>query len=95
MYICFYNMNHIGDIYFMSLFLNIICEQNKDVKFLYYTINADIFLENNSNLSRIYPNDIIYSNQLVIGDPPENLLNNNVYKLYSALQLVKPKFKQI
>lgn len=81
MYICFYNMNHIGDIYFMSLFMNIICQQNKDVKFLYYTINADIFLENNSNLSRIYPNDIIYSNQLVNGHPPENLLNNNVLKL--------------
>ena len=46
-----------------------------------YTINGDIFLENNSNLSRIYPNDIIYSNQLVNGDPPENLLTNNVLKL--------------
>lgn len=74
-------MNHIGDVYFMSLFLNIICQQNKDVKFLYYTINADVFLENIPNLSRIYPNDIIYSNQLVNGHPPENLLNNNVLTL--------------
>lgn len=81
MYICFYNMNHIGDVYFMALFLNIICQQNKDVMFLYYTINADIFLENIPNLSRIYPNDISYSNQLVNGDPPENLLNKNVLTL--------------
>jgi len=74
-------MNHIGDVYFMALFLNIICQQNKDVMFLYYTINADIFLENIPNLSRIYPNDISYSNQLVNGDPPENLLNKNVLTL--------------
>lgn len=74
-------MNHIGDVYFISLFLNIICQQNKDVQFLYYTINADIFLENIPNLSRIYPNDIIYSNQLVNGQPPENLLNKNVLTL--------------
>jgi len=77
MYICFYNMNHIGDIYFMSLFLNIICKQNETINFLYYTINGDIFLENIPNLSRIYPIENNYSNKLINGNPPESLLNNN------------------
>ncbi len=81
--ICFYNMNHIGDVYFMSLFVNIICQQNKDIKFLYYTINGDIFFENIANLSRIHPNDNFYSNQLINGEPPENLLNNNIITLLS------------
>jgi len=78
MNICFYNMNHIGDIYFMSLYLNIICQQNKSVNFLYYTINGDVFFENIPNLFKISKIEDSYSDKLVNGSPPENLLDNSV-----------------
>lgn len=93
MNICFYNMNHIGDNYFMSLFLNIICQQNKSVNFLYYTINSDIFFENIPNLHRLGKIEDNYSNKLTNGAPPENLLDNSVlsFLLNNKMQLVDIK----
>lgn len=81
MYICFYNMFHIGDVYFMSLFLNIICKQNKNIDFFYYTINGDIFFKHITNLHRLSPNDNNYSSNLVNGQPPEQLLNKSIFNV--------------
>ena len=78
--ICFYNMNHIGDIYFNSLFINLICKQNPDINFLYYFINGDIFFKNIPNIQRICPIENHYLGNIINGSPPENLLNNQVIK---------------
>lgn len=76
--ICFYNLNHIGDIYFSSLFINIICKLNKQYKFYYYFINSDVFFKNISNIQRLSPIEDSYLGNLINGSPPEKLLNNNV-----------------
>jgi hypothetical protein len=76
--ICFYNLNHIGDIYFSSLFINIICKLNKQYKFYYYFINSDIFFKNITNIQRLYPIEDNYLGNLINGSPPEKHLNNNV-----------------
>uniref|UniRef100_A0A6C0H4E1 Glycosyltransferase n=1 Tax=viral metagenome TaxID=1070528 RepID=A0A6C0H4E1_9ZZZZ len=76
--ICFYNLNHIGDIYFSSLFINIICKLNKQYKFYYYFINGDIFFKNITNIQRLYPIEDSYLGTLINGSPPEKHLNNNV-----------------
>lgn len=82
MKICFYNLNHIGDVYFLSLFLNIICKQNENNNFFYYTINGDAFLENINNLTRIYNNiEKDYSDKLINGNAPETLLNNIILNI--------------
>jgi hypothetical protein len=74
-------MNHIGDVYISSIFLKLICNQNKNINFFFYTINGDFFFENIENLTRIYPIQNKYSNYLVNGNPPENLLDNCILKL--------------
>jgi len=81
MSICFYNLAHIGDIYFSSLFINILCKCNKNIDFYYYFINGDIFFENISNIRKICPLDYEYKNKLINGDPPENLINDEIMKL--------------
>ena len=78
--ICFYNMNHIGDIYFNSLFINLICKLNTNFNFFYYFINGDIFFKNIPNIQRICPIENNYIGDIVNGSPPENLLNNQVIK---------------
>lgn len=84
MNICFYNMNHIGDVYFTSFFLNILCNQNKNVNFYFYTINGDYFLEHIKNLNRIYPIENEYSGYLINGNAPEKLLNSNILNVLVA-----------
>jgi hypothetical protein len=81
MEICFYNVNHIGDVYFSSFFINLICKQNSDINFLYYFINGDIFFKNVSNINRIDSIENNYNNTLVNGNPPEDLLNKNILSL--------------
>jgi hypothetical protein len=78
--ICFYNLNHIGDIYFSSFFINLICKQNPYINFLYYFINGDIFFKNIPNIQRICPIENHYLGNIINGSPPENLLNNQVIK---------------
>ena len=80
MNICFYNLKHIGDIYFSSFFINLICKQNPDINFLYYFINGDIFFKNIPNIQRISPIENHYLGNIINGSPPENLLNNQVIK---------------
>lgn len=81
MKICFYTMFHIGDIYMMSFFIKIICELNKDKQFFYYTINGDIFFENIDNIKRINDVKQNYSEKLINGNPPENLVNNDILQI--------------
>jgi hypothetical protein len=79
--ICFYNMNHIGDIYFSSLFINLICKLNKNYNFYYYFINGDIFLKNIPNIQRICPIEDNYVGYISNGSPPEDYLNNKVLQI--------------
>ena len=79
--ICFYNMNHIGDIYFSSLFINLICKLNKKCNFYYYFINGDIFFKNIPNIQRICPIEDNYLGNISNGSPPEDYLNNQVIKI--------------
>ena len=81
MQICFYNMNHIGDIYFSSLFIKIICNLNRDKQFYYYFINGDIFFENIDNIKRLGKIENNYLNNLINGYPPENLVNNEILQI--------------
>ena len=81
MNICFYNMNHIGDIYFSSLFIQLICKLNKHYNFFYYFINGDIFFKNILNIQRISSIEDSYLGNLINGSPPENYLNNQVLTL--------------
>jgi hypothetical protein len=73
-------MNHIGDIYFSSLFIQLICSLNKETPFLYYFINGDIFFENICNIQRLGKRSNIYFNNLISGQPPENLVNNEILR---------------
>lgn len=85
MIICFWNNNHIGDIYFDSIFLHYICKLNSNVQFYYYWLQGDAFVNNILNLSRIFGNKE-YTHNLTEGMPPEcaidmslaNFLGNNM-----------------
>lgn len=76
MKICFYNLAHIGDVYLMSILMNIICKSNKNTQFYYYTILGDTFFKHLKNIKRINEYEE-YNNILVDGSPPENLLKKN------------------
>ena len=78
MSICFYNLYHIGDIYFNYFFINTICNQNPNINFYYYFINGSVFFENIKNISRINPIESKYSDNLIDGYPPEYFLNNKI-----------------
>ena len=95
MEICFYNMNHIGDIYFSYLFINIICKMNLNTKFLYYFINGDIFFKDITNIERITPIEDKYANELINGNPPEDLLDNNILKVLISNNMQSIDYKII
>lgn len=78
MKICFFNTNHIGDIYFSSFFIRRICELNPEVDFYYYCIQGDIFFRGLSNIKRIVMVEPNYYSELVNGEPPEQLLNDSM-----------------
>jgi hypothetical protein len=81
MQICFYNINHIGDVYFSSLFINEICKCNKDINFLYYFIQGDFFFEGIPNIKRIDKLEILYKGELSNGSPPEDLLDKSILNI--------------
>ena len=93
--ICFYNMNHIGDIYFNYFFLNIICKQNPNIHFYYYFINGDVFFENIKNISRIIPVESEYSSNLINGEPPENLLDNKILNILLQNNMQKTAYRKL
>lgn len=78
MKICFYSMAHIGDVYLMSILMNIICKSNKNIQFYYYTILGDTFFKHLKNLKRINEYEE-YNDILIDGNPPENLLKNKLF----------------
>ena len=93
--ICFYNMNHIGDVYFNYFFLNMICKQNPNIHFYYYFINGDAFFENIKNISRIFPIESEYSCNLINGEPPENLLNNKILQMLIKNNMQQTIYKKL
>ena len=97
MKICFYNMNHIGDIYFASIFINIICNLNNNIDFYYYFINGDIFIKNLSNIKSINKLEEKYSNNLINGNPPEDLLDKSLLNILiqNQMQIVGSKILMI
>jgi len=78
MKICFFNTNHIGDIYFSSFFIRKICQLNPEVDFYYYCIQGDIFFQGVSNIHRIDNFQNNYNCELVNGEPPERILDNSM-----------------
>jgi hypothetical protein len=88
-------MTHIGDIYFNYFFLNMICKQNPNIHFYYYFINGDAFFENIKNISRIFPIESEYSCNLINGEPPENLVNNEILQLLIKNNMKKTIYKKI
>lgn len=93
--ICFYNMNHIGDIYFSSLFINLICKMNNDITFYYYSIIGDYFFEKIQNIERINKIENNYSNTLMNGNPPEELLDNSILKILLSNRMEREGAKYI
>lgn len=81
MKLCFYNINHIGDIYFSSLFIKLICNLNKDTQFYYYFINGDVFFENTDNIKRLGKIEKNYLHTLTNGSPPEDVVNNEILQI--------------
>ena len=77
MKICFFNTNHIGDIYFSSFFIRRICQLNPEIDFYYYCIQGDIFFQGVSNIQRINRLQKNYNSELINGEPPEQLLDNS------------------
>jgi hypothetical protein len=51
------------------------------MKFLYYFICGDVFYEKIPNIQRIGEIEENYTNHLVNGNPPENLVNNEILNL--------------
>ena len=77
--IVFYNLNHIGDCYMSSFFINLIVEQNTNINFNYFFIQGDCFIKNRPNISRINKEEFnnSYSRTLQSGEEPEKLINNS------------------
>ena len=94
MKLCFYNMFHIGDIYIYSTLFNVLCELNENVDFYYFAIQGDIFFNKQlKNLKKIGKTNIKYSKELVNGEPPENLLNNDSLKFLESNRMDRCQFK--
>jgi len=77
MKICFFNTNHIGDIYFSSFFIRRICQLNPEIDFYYYCIQGDIFFKGVSNIKRIDQLENSYHRELINGEPPEQLIDDS------------------
>jgi len=54
---------------------------NNDIKFYYYSIIGDYFFEKIQNIERIDKIENNYSDTLMNGNPPEELLDNSILKI--------------
>jgi hypothetical protein len=81
MEICFYSLQHIGDVYVAASFIKMICNLNSDKNFYYYTILGDVFLKDIPNLKKITSLESVYRSDLMNGTPPESLLNDEIIQL--------------
>ena len=79
--ICFYSLQHIGDIYFCSTMINEICKSNPDLQFYYYSIHGTIFFEGISNIKRIDNLESEYIIPIANGEPPENLIDRKLFDI--------------
>ncbi len=94
MKICFYNLNHIGDVYFNSFFIKMICKQNPNMFFYYFSILGDVFFENIKNIKRIYYDiENNYKNKINNGDPPEQLLDKELLNVLLNCKMENIKYK--
>lgn len=85
MKICFYNLLHIGDVYFSSFFIKLLCKLNENKNFYYYNINGDVFYENIPNIQRIFNKiEANYKSILSTESRPEDYLDSS--KLFHHLQ---------
>ena len=87
--ILFYNLNHIGDVYMSSFFINTLVEQNSNINFYYYFIQGDCFLNKKQNLKRINNCESVYSKDLQSGEPPEDLTNSDFLNILLGNQFQK------
>ena len=73
MNICFFNVVHIGDIFFSQPFILNICKNNPEVTFYYWSLVGDIFFENRSSNLKYLEHNICreYKNKFFNGYPPE------------------------
>jgi hypothetical protein len=85
--VCFYNLFHIGDAYFMASMLNVLCKTNPNRIFRYYVTVGDAFFSHITNLHRINYIPTEYHCKHVNGMPPECLVGNSVaYVIQTRLQ---------
>jgi hypothetical protein len=68
---------------------------NLNTKFLYYFINGDIFFKDITNIERITPIEDKYANELINGNPPEDLLDNNILKVLISNNMQSIDYKII
>lgn len=83
MNICIYNLYHIGDAYFMSSMLNVLCKYNPGRTFYYAITVGDAFFRHIPNLQRIgakTENYRIFCNGLA----PESLVDTRVLRWLQA-----------
>jgi hypothetical protein len=89
MEICFYNTKHIGDVYFTSLIINLICKLNKTHFFYYYFFHGDIFFKNTTNIKRINKIEKNYTDTLINGGAPEQLVDGEIYNILVKNNMVE------
>lgn len=77
MNVCVYNLYHIGDAYFMSSMLNVLCRNNPKRTFYYAVAVGDAFFRHIPNLRRIGDTADHYE-MFSNGIPPETLVNTGI-----------------
>lgn len=90
MRICLYNLLHIGDIYFSSLIIRKLCEENPEYEFYYCVPYGHIFfkeIENCKHISEIVPfyNDKPVITKNLLGGYEDAIYNDGFYFLKDAL----------
>lgn len=93
MKLCFYNMAHIGDVYFSSLFIKLICNLNKEKQFYYYSIIGNIFFENIENIKKINNIEKNYSVNFLNGYSPEQFVNSDILQLLKQNKMEAEGFR--
>ena len=79
MKLCFYNMNHIGDVYIFASMFNLLCKSNEYIDLYYFIIQGDTYFNNVlGNQYKLGDDYSEYKGTLINGSPPENMLNNTM-----------------
>jgi len=75
--ICFYNLFHIGDVYFTSLFMNLICKANPEITFYHYIIKGNTFFSHIENTKKIDDENLIQQIKVLERPTPYKLISCN------------------